>query len=73
MVEEMIRSVYATAESAATDLLDDAMDWCTAVESGPELRRRAKMLRRWRSEIIAHHTTGASNGLVEAATCSSRP
>ena len=25
------------------------------------------MLRRWRTEIIAHHSTGASNGPVEAA------
>lgn len=27
----------------------------------------AKMLRRWRAEILAHHATGASNGPVEAA------
>jgi transposase len=25
------------------------------------------MLRRWREQILAHHTTGASNGPVEAA------
>ena len=35
-------------------------------ESGPELRRLAKMLRRWMTQILAHHRTGASNGPVEA-------
>ncbi len=39
-----------------------------AAESGPELRRRVTMLKRWRSEILAHHRTGASNGRVEAVT-----
>ncbi len=33
---------------------------------GPELRRLAKLLRRWRTEIVAHHITGASKGPVEA-------
>lgn len=32
-----------------------------------ELRRVAKALRRWRTQILNHHTTGASNGPVEAA------
>lgn len=68
VAKEKIRSVYATEDPAtAGGLLDDAIDWCTAAESGPELRRLAKMLRRWRAEILAHHTTGASNGPVEAA------
>jgi transposase len=68
VAKEKIRSVYAAADpDAAAELLDDAIDWCTAAESGLELRRLAKMLRRWRAEIIAHHTTGASNGPVEAA------
>jgi hypothetical protein len=37
------------------------------LRAGPELRRLAKTLKRWRNEIVAHHTTGASNGPVEAA------
>ncbi len=32
----------------------------------PELHRLARTLVRWRSEILAHHTTGASNGATEA-------
>jgi transposase len=47
--------------------LEDGLAWCTEPESGPELRRLPKTLRRWRSEIVAHHTIGASNGPVEAA------
>jgi transposase len=51
----------------AARALDNAIAWCTAPESGAELRRLAKTLRRWRHQILAHHTTGASNGPVEAA------
>jgi hypothetical protein len=39
---------------------------CTVTESGSELCRLAKLLRRWRAEIVAHHVTGASNGSVDA-------
>ena len=68
VAKEKVRSVYLTddVELAAT-LLDDAIAWCVAPESGPELRRLAKALRRWRAAILAHHVTGASNGPVEAA------
>ena len=66
--KEKVRDVYLTddAEEAAA-FLDDAVAWCDAAESGPELRTLAKTLRRWREAILAHHTTGASNGPVEAA------
>jgi transposase len=68
VAKEKIRSVYSTDDpDIATERLDDAIAWCTATEAGPELRRLAKTLRRWRTEIIAHHSTGASNGPVEAA------
>jgi transposase len=68
VAKEKVRDVYLTNDpKIATAALDDAIAWCTAVESGPELRRLAKTSRRWRREILAHHTTGASNGPVEAA------
>ncbi len=54
-------------ENLAAERLDDAIAWCSAPESGPELRRLLKTLRRWRNEILAHHHTGASKGPVEAA------
>jgi hypothetical protein len=34
--------------------------------SVPELHRLAKTMSRWRTEILAHHRTGASNGPTEA-------
>ena len=66
--KEKVRSVYATDDiEEATTRLDDAIAWCTEPEAGPELLRLVKVLRRWRKEIVAHHSTGASNGPVEAA------
>ena len=68
VAKEKVRDVYLTDDPMlAAVALDDAIVWCTAPEAGPELRRLAKTLRRWRTEILAHHTTGASNGPVEAA------
>src|SRR5688572_25646266 len=68
VAKEKVRDVYLTDDAdLAAELLDDAIAWCTEAEAGPELRRLAKTLRRWRTEILAHHTTGASNGPVEAA------
>jgi transposase len=67
VAKERVRDVYGTddPEQAATRL-DAAIAWCTEAESGPELRRVAKMLRRWMTQILNHHRTGASNGPVEA-------
>ncbi len=68
VAKEKVRDIYLTDDhDAAAAALDDAITWCTANESGIELRRLAKTLKRWRREILAHHTTGASNGPVEAA------
>ena len=68
VAKEKIRDVYRATDAAiAAGLLDDAIAWCSARESGPELATLAKTLRHWRAEILAHHTTGASNGPVEAA------
>lgn len=68
VAKEKVRSVYATNDpDLATERLDDAIAWCTEPEAGPELRTLAKTLRRWRTEIIARHHTGASNGRSEAA------
>lgn len=68
VAKEKIRSIYATDDpDLAAERVDDPIAWCTEPEAGPELRRLAKTLRRWRTEIVAHHHTGASNGPVEAA------
>ncbi len=68
IAKEKVRDVYLTDDPAAARVsLDDAIAWCTEPEAGPEQRRLAKTLRRWHAQILAHHTTGASNGPVEAA------
>lgn len=68
VAKEKVRDVFLTDNHELAALaLDDAITWCSAPESGKELRRLAKTLRRWRQEILAHHSTGASNGPVEAA------
>jgi transposase len=68
VAKEKVRDVYLTDDAdVAAERLDDAIAFCTEAESGPELRRLVKTLRRWRNEILTHHHTGASNGPVEAA------
>ena len=42
--------------------LDDAIAWCAAPESGPELRRLATTLTRWRDEIETSIKTRTHNG-----------
>jgi transposase len=67
VAKEKVRSVYLTEDpQLAAARLNDAAAWCAEAECGPELRRLAKVLRRWRDQILAHHSTGASNGPVEA-------
>lgn len=66
--KELVRDVYLTNDvDEAAGRVDKAIAWCSAPDSGSELRTLAKTLRRWRTAILAHHTTGASNGPVEAA------
>jgi transposase len=68
VAKEKLRDVYLTDDpDQAATILDDAIAWCVDEDSGPELRRLANTLRRWRTQILNHHTTGASNGPVEAA------
>ena len=68
VAKEHVRDIYLTdTPTEAETALERAIDWCCDPAAGPELRILAKTLRRWRHEILAHHTTGASNGFVEAA------
>ncbi len=68
VAKEYVRDIYITDDpDQAQTALDKAVAWCTEPDAGPELATLAKTLRRWRDEILAHHTTGASNGRVEAA------
>jgi len=68
LAKEYVRDIYLTDDpELAEQALERAIAWCTDPDASPELRTLAKTLRRWREQILAHHTTGASNGRVEAA------
>ena len=65
LAKESVRDVYLTDDpAAAATLLDKAIAGCRedAVE---EIRSLGKTLASWRSEILAHHQSGASNGPTE--------
>jgi transposase len=66
LAKEQVRDIYLTDDvELAAHRLDEAIAFCKASDV-PELKTLAKSLVRWRSAILAHHTTGASNGPVEA-------
>jgi transposase len=65
LAKESVRDVYLTDDPAeAAVLLDKAIVGCLEDEV-PEIRALGNTLRRWRTEILAHHRTGASNGPTE--------
>ncbi len=65
LAKEGVRDVYLAADLAdAAVLLDKTIAGCLADEV-PEIVSLGKTLRRWRPEILARHTTGASNGPTE--------
>jgi transposase len=60
-----VRDVYLTDDpKAAATLLDKAIAGCEA-DDVEEIRSLGSTLASWRSEVLAHHRTGASNGPTE--------
>lgn len=48
VAKEKVRDFYLTNDPVIAErLLGEAIAWCTDAESGPELQRLAKTLRRW--------------------------
>ena len=65
LAKESVRDVYLTDDPAEAEvLLDKAISGCRA-DDVPEIRSLGETLARWRTEILAHHHTGASNGPTE--------
>ena len=63
--KENVRSVYLSADvTVAAILLDNVIEACRS-EDTPEVRTMGRTLSRWRTEILNHHRTGASNGPTE--------
>jgi transposase len=66
LAKEALRTMYAANTRAeASQRLDVFVDECND-SAAPELHRLARTISRWRVEILAHHTTAASNGPTEA-------
>lgn len=65
LAKESVREVYLTDDPAvAAILLHKAIAACAA-DDVEEIRSLGATLASWRSEILAHHRTGASNGPTE--------
>lgn len=65
VAKESVRDVYLADDPAdAALLLDKTIEDCRA-DPVDEIRSLGRTLGRWRAEILAHHTTGASNGPTE--------
>ncbi|HEX9547824.1 MAG TPA: transposase [Acidimicrobiales bacterium] len=65
LAKESVRDIYLTNDPAeAAVLIDKAIAGCLADEV-EEIRSLGATLVSWRTEILAHHTTGASNGPTE--------
>ncbi len=65
LAKESVREVYLTDDlKAAAVLLDKAIAGCSR-DLVEEIRSLGNTLASWRSEILAHHATGASNGPTE--------
>lgn len=65
IAKERVRDVYLTDDyDTAAILLDQAITACLA-DDVPEIRSLGRTLERWRTEILNHHLTGASNGPTE--------
>jgi transposase len=65
LAKESVRDVYLTEDPAvAVTLLDKAIAGCEA-DDVEEIRSLGNTLKSWRSEILAHHRSGASNGPTE--------
>ena len=65
LAKESVRDIYLTDDpTEAAFLLDKTIAGCDADEV-EEIRSLGATLSSWRSEILAHHHTGASNGPTE--------
>lgn len=65
LAKEACRSIYAEDDvDTAADLLDDVITSCTE-DPVAEIVTFGHTLSRWRTEILNHHRTGASNGPTE--------
>jgi transposase len=67
LVKESVRDIYLTNRpQEAETLIDMAIEGCRLGAVG-EVRALGATLARWRTEILNHHASGASNGPTRGA------
>jgi transposase len=66
LAKEALRWMYAADTMAEAARRFDAFIREAKSSAVPELHRLAKTMTKWRTEILAHHRSGASNGPTEA-------
>jgi transposase len=66
LAKEYVRDVYLTEDPADAALLLDRVIEGSLVDEVVEIVSLGHTLERWRTQILAHHATGASNGPTEA-------
>lgn len=65
LAKESVRDIYLTHNRADAELLLDKVIVGCSEDEVSEIRSLGATLARWRSEILAYHDTGASNGPTE--------
>ncbi len=65
LAKESVRDIYLTDDPAEAALLLDKAIVACAGDEVEEIASLGHTLASWRSEILAHHTSGASNGPTE--------
>jgi transposase len=65
LAKESVRDIYASEDAEEAALLLDKTIAACAQDLVPEIRSLGSTLRSWRTEILAHHLTGISNGPTE--------
>lgn len=65
LAKESVRDVYLTDDRTDAEVLVDKAIVGCAQDDVPEIQALGRTLAAWRSEILAHHDTGASNGPTE--------
>jgi len=66
LAKEALRWMYAADTMVVAGRRFDAFVREAKSSSAPELHRLAKTMSKWRTEVLAHHRSGASNGPTEA-------
>ena len=65
LAKESVRDIYLADDRADAELLTDKTIAGCAADDVEEIRSLGNTLSSWRTEILAHHDTGASNGPTE--------